>query len=77
MSCTKLWHKVFEQTFTNFVVIGKEWPRPSQCSKCGATTYASTLFCQSCGAALSDTGRLTQLGSNGLEWSITGSGTSY
>lgn len=37
---------------------------PSQCSKCGATTYASTLFCQSCGAALSDTGRLTQPGSN-------------
>lgn len=37
---------------------------PSTCSKCGATTYVSTLFCQSCGAALSDTGNLTQPGAN-------------
>ena len=31
---------------------------PSQCPKCGTTNYASTLFCQSCGSALTDTGGL-------------------
>lgn len=33
---------------------------PSQCQKCGATSYASTLFCQSCGAAQTNTGELQQ-----------------
>jgi TM2 domain-containing membrane protein YozV len=32
---------------------------PARCSKCGGTTYASTLFCQHCGAALTNTGELT------------------
>jgi LITAF-like zinc ribbon domain len=31
---------------------------PSQCQKCGATNYASTLFCQSCGNPLSTTAPL-------------------
>jgi hypothetical protein len=35
---------------------------PSQCPKCGATTYASTLFCQSCGEPLGSTGDLKQSG---------------
>ncbi len=34
---------------------------PSQCSKCGATNYASTLFCQSCGESLADTSELSPI----------------
>jgi hypothetical protein len=34
--------------------------RPSQCPKCGATSYASTLFCQSCGEPQTNTGELQQ-----------------
>jgi hypothetical protein len=34
---------------------------PSQCAKCGATSYASTLFCQSCGEVLTSTGDLTAI----------------